>query len=67
VQTPWTELQPFADSAALKFAGELGLPTKTEELATLVPKNDFPWLVAALVRCRLAKDFKGVLAAARES
>ena len=50
VQSAWTELQPFADSAALKFAGKLDLPTKTEELAELVPKNDFPRLVAALVR-----------------
>jgi hypothetical protein len=50
VQSAWTELQPFADSAALKFAGKLDLPTKTEELAELVPKNDFPHLVAALVR-----------------
>jgi endonuclease III len=64
VQSAWTELQPFADSAAVKFAGQLGLPTKTEELAELVPKNDFPRLVAALVRCRLAKDSREVLAAA---
>jgi hypothetical protein len=67
VQTAWTELQPFADSATLKFGGKLGLPTKKEELATLVPKNDFPRLVAALVRCRLSKDSKEVLATARES
>jgi len=31
VQTAWTELRPFADSAALKLAGTLGLPTKAEE------------------------------------
>ena len=65
VQTAWTELQPFADAAALRSAGKLDLPTKAEELAKLVPKKDFPRLVAALVRCQLAKDPKEVLAAAR--
>jgi len=67
VQTAWTELQPFADAAALRSAGKLDLPTKAEELAKLVPKKDFPRLVAALVRCQLAKDPKEMLAAARES
>jgi hypothetical protein len=51
----------------LKFVGKLGLPTKTEELAKLVQNNDFPRLVTALVRCRLAKNFKDVLPAAQES
>ena len=46
---------------------KLDLRTKAEELAKLVPKKDFPRLVAALVRCQLAKDPKEVLAAARES
>jgi hypothetical protein len=64
VQSAWNELYPFADSAALKFAGTLGLPAKTEELAELVPENDFPPLVAALVRCRLSKDSKEVMASA---
>jgi hypothetical protein len=67
VQTAWPELKPFADAAALKSAGKLGLPTKADELAKLVPDKEFPHLLAALIRCRLAKDSKEVLAAARES
>jgi hypothetical protein len=47
--------------ASLLFSARI-----SHEIAT-VPKNDFPRLVAALVRCRLSKDSKGVLAAARES
>jgi hypothetical protein len=66
VQVAWTELQPFADATALKSAVKLKLPPKTDELAQLVPKKDFPRLLAALVRCRLAKDHKNVLAAAKE-
>lgn len=66
VQTVWTELQPFADAAALKSARKLGLPTETADLSTLVPKKELPRLLAALVRCQLAKDHKEVLAAARE-
>ena len=61
VQTAWTELQPFADGGALRSTSKLDLPTKAEELAKLVPKKDFPRLVAALVRCQLAKDPKEVL------
>jgi hypothetical protein len=55
VQVTWTELQPFADAAALKSAAKLKLPVKTDELAKLVPKKDFPRLLAALVRGQLAK------------
>jgi hypothetical protein len=66
VQVTWTELQPFADAAALKSAAKLKVPVKTDELAKLVPKKDFPRLLAALVRCQLAKDHKNVLAAAKE-
>ena len=66
VQVAWTELQPFADAAALKSAAKLKLPVKPDGLAKLVPKKDFPRLLAALVRCQLAKDHKNVLAAAKE-
>jgi endonuclease III len=66
VQVAWTELQPFADTTALKSAGKLGLPTKADELAKLVSKKDFPRLLAALVRCQLANDHQQVLAAAKE-
>jgi len=64
VQVAWGELRPFADAAALKSAGELGLPKTAEELARQVAENDFPRLLAALVRCRLEKDREKVLAAA---
>ena len=64
MQVTWTELQPFADAAALKSAAKLKLPVRTGELAKLVPKEEFPRLLAALVRCQLAKDHKNVLAAA---
>jgi hypothetical protein len=67
VQTAWPELKPFADPAALESAGKLRLPTKADELAKLVPDKEFPRLLAALIRCQLAKDLKEVLAAARES
>ena len=66
VQVAWTELQPFADATALKSAAKLKLPLKTDELAKLVPRRDFPRLLAALLRCQLAKDHKNVLAAAKE-
>jgi endonuclease III len=66
VQVAWTELQPFADFTALKSASKVGLPKKAEELAKMVTKKDFPRLLAALVRCQLAKDHKEMLAAAKE-
>jgi hypothetical protein len=60
------------------FSRELGIemgnptssalfPTKADELAKLVPDKEFPRLLAALIRCRLAKDSKEVLSAAQES
>jgi endonuclease III len=64
-QVAWAELQPFADPVALKSAKKLGLPGKVEELTKSVPKKDFPRLLAALVRCQLAKDHKEVLRAAK--
>ena len=66
VQTVWTELRPFADEAALKSAESLRLPTDADSLSRLVPRKDFPRLLAALVRSRLAKDQKAILAAAAE-
>ena len=67
VQVAWTELQPFADATALKSAAKLKLPLKTDEPVKLVPRRDFPRLLAALLRCQLAKDHKNVLAAAKAS
>ena len=53
----WGELYPFADARALMAARALGLGGTAGELATLVPRRDFPRLVAALVRTARAKDF----------
>jgi len=56
VQLAWPELRPFADKKALKAAKKLGLPTTAEGLAEKAGEEDFPRLVAALVRTELAKD-----------
>jgi thermostable 8-oxoguanine DNA glycosylase len=56
VQVVWPEQAPFADKVALRSAGKLGLPTNAEGLAKLVSEKEFPRLLAALVRCELAKD-----------
>jgi hypothetical protein len=62
VQAVWPEHFPFADKAALRSAAKLGLPTNAEGLAKLVSKKDFPRLLAALVRCGLAKDHAAIRA-----
>lgn len=54
VQLAWPELYPFADKAALSAAKRLGLGGSAAELAELVRREDFPRLVAALVRVHLA-------------
>lgn len=63
VQAIWPEHVPFADKAALRSAGRLGLPTNAEGLAKLVKKKEFPRLLAALVRCGLAEDHAAIRAA----
>jgi len=45
---------PFADDRTLKTAQALNLPNTVEELQKLVSKDDFPRLIAALVRVQLA-------------
>ena len=55
-QIPWPENRPFADHAAVDAASTMGLPGTAEGLAALVAEEDFPRLVAALVRTRLAGD-----------
>lgn len=56
-QVAWDELRPFADRKALQAAGALGLPDDAEGLARLADREaDGDRLVAALVRCALAKD-----------
>lgn len=65
VQHVWVELDPFADARALDVAGRLGLPTDVAGLRALAPDAaEFTRLVAALVRCGLARGVPGVLAAA---
>lgn len=54
VQAVWPELYPFADKAALSAADALDLPTEADGLARLTGQDDFPRLVAALVRVKLA-------------
>ncbi|MGB7757948.1 MAG: hypothetical protein WBL23_18005 [Salinisphaera sp.] len=56
VQAGWGEFYPFADKAALTMADELGLPAEASKLSRLVEPNDFPRLVAGLVRVKLAGD-----------
>ncbi len=64
VQGAWDEVYPFVDDPARDGARALGLPTDAASLAKLVSRADFPRLVAALVRTRLAGDADEVLAAA---
>jgi hypothetical protein len=59
-QGAWDELYPFADRRALEAAGRLGLEDGAAGLARRVSRNDYPRLLAALVRTALAKDFDGV-------
>jgi hypothetical protein len=63
-QIAWDELFPFADRRALEAATRLGLEGHAEKLAGRVSRKDYPRLLAALVRTRLADDFDEVLEAA---
>jgi hypothetical protein len=59
VQTAWEELRPFADRKALQAAAELGVGDDAEAVGRLAEREaggDVALLVAALVRCALAKD-----------
>jgi endonuclease III len=56
IQLAWPELFPFADERALRAASRLGLPSTPEALAGLVPRGEFPRLVAALVRAELSGE-----------
>jgi len=61
VQVGWQEFQPFADKLALKSSGKLGLGDDADSLAKGVEPQDFPRLVAALVRVQLAKAHERVI------
>ncbi len=56
VQGVWDELFPFADKRALSGAEKLGLPPDAKGLASLVSREDFPRLIAALVRVDLGAE-----------
>lgn len=65
VQGIWSELFPFVDKKVQQGAEKLGLPTDARELVRLVSADDFPCLVAGLVRVQLAGDYAEVLMAAQ--
>lgn len=54
VQGVWDELYPFADQRVREEAARLGLPKSARGLAELTTKQDFPRLVAAIMRVALA-------------
>lgn len=64
LQAVWPELCPFADRKALEAAEKLGLPGAADKLSRLVAREDFPRLVAALVRAAQAKALEPVARAA---
>jgi hypothetical protein len=55
VQGVWDELYPFADKLALRAAERHGLGKDAVALSKLVPRDDFPRLVSALVRDELGE------------
>lgn len=64
MQSAWAECYPYADERALAPARLLGLPDEARELAGLAAdRSGFVRLVAALVRCGLARDAHSILAA----
>ncbi|MGH6849653.1 MAG: hypothetical protein ACREDD_04255 [Methylocella sp.] len=60
MQIAWQELYPFADAMALDTARRLRLGDNARHLSTLVERDDFPRLIAALVRTHLAGDYAEV-------
>jgi len=63
-QLAWPELYPLADKASLNAAKRLGLGETTDDLAGMVDREDFPRLVAALVRMHLADAYDDIAAIA---
>jgi endonuclease III len=66
VQVAWNEVFPFADDRILETARAVNLPGDVEALQDLVSREDFPRLVAALVRVRLAHDEDKILEKAHQ-
>jgi hypothetical protein len=67
VQAVWDEVRPFVDRRARAGAKTLGLPDDPQALLRLVDDRDFPRLVAALLRAKLAGDADVVLAQAQQA
>lgn len=67
IQGLWDELRPFVDRRALEAAARLDLGDAAEDVARLVPAEQLPVLVAALVRTGLADDYDAILAAVRRT
>lgn len=60
-QVCWLEFHPFADKMALKSSAKLGLGDDAQTLAKRIEPQDFPRLMAALVRTQLAKDHQQII------
>lgn len=65
VQAVWPETRPLFDGKALKGAERLGLPTRPQELAGLVPEAAYAVFAAALVRAALDRHVVDEVTAAR--
>jgi endonuclease III len=63
-QAGWDELIPYVDGRTRQTARDLGLPRDPRRLLDLVERDQFPRLVAAIVRSRLEHDTDDVLDAA---
>lgn len=66
VQVAWDELFPFADQRSLTGARKLGLPDDPQALLELAGREDYPRLVAALVRAQLHNGLDAVREHAQE-
>lgn len=61
-QLAWGELYPFADKLSLRAADKLGLGKDAKTLARHVERKNFTRLIAALVRCEMARNHDAILA-----
>jgi hypothetical protein len=66
VQAAWEELFPYLDERSAETAKGLGLPGEAEGLLKLAGAEDYPRLVAALIRMRLEGDEERVRQRAAE-
>ncbi|KUI47700.1 endonuclease [Mycobacterium sp. GA-1199] len=62
VQDAWTWVRPYFDARAISAARELGLPSDSDELAALAPRN-CATLAAALVKVSLDDDLRDAVMA----